>query len=261
MARNEEKQLGKLNRLWLQRQRDEGRLKDIGESRPRLSSLNSPAAVKKWIPSITNEIEYYLQQSQLSHYPERKIAEFQQQIEGLRKEYKSYLHKLRVLDPSCKHQPWNPRGYTKRKRPQDGVPCPSQAEPGSQSDESDSDDEEESKVTQAPEKEKSCTLVLTSPVADLPSQDQPLCFNHSKMAVKVSGQRATLDDQNLDSLARVLFTGLPNLQSCSMAQNSAAQNCLPKNSEALELSTSHLPAEHKPHVLGLDCYSSSEEDT
>ncbi|KAF5900561.1 ankyrin-3-like, partial [Clarias magur] len=97
----------------------EGRIKDVHESRPKLATLNSVAAVKKWIPSIKKEIEYYLQQSQLSHYPERKIAEFQQRIEQLEKEYKAYLNKLHLLDPSCKHQPWTPRAYTK-KRPDSG---------------------------------------------------------------------------------------------------------------------------------------------
>ncbi|XP_076578485.1 uncharacterized protein LOC143314975 isoform X3 [Chaetodon auriga] len=115
MARNEEKQQGTLNRLWLQKEREEGRLKDVHERRPKLSTLNTASSVKKWIPSIKNEIEYYLQQSQLSHYPERKIAEFQLHIEALEKEYKSFISKLRALDPSCKHKPWTPRAYCKRR--------------------------------------------------------------------------------------------------------------------------------------------------
>lgn len=57
----------------------------------------------------------FFQQSQLTHYPERKIAEFQQQIEALEKEYKRFVTKLRVLDPSCKHKPWTPRSYSKRR--------------------------------------------------------------------------------------------------------------------------------------------------
>lgn len=60
-------------------------------------------------------LSFPFQQSQLSHYPERKIAEFQQHIEALEKEYKSFIAKLRVLDPSCKHKPWTPRAYCKRK--------------------------------------------------------------------------------------------------------------------------------------------------
>ncbi|XP_008305459.1 uncharacterized protein LOC103376744 isoform X2 [Cynoglossus semilaevis] len=115
MARNEEKQQGRLNRLWLQKEREEGRIRDVQEQRPKLSTLTSAASVKKWIPSIKNDIEYYLQQSQLSHYPERKIAEFQQNIEALEKEYKKFITKLRVFDPSCKHKPWTARPYSKRR--------------------------------------------------------------------------------------------------------------------------------------------------
>ncbi len=39
-----------------------------------------------------------LQQSQLSHYPERKIDDFRQHIEKLETEYKRFLKKLRSLD-------------------------------------------------------------------------------------------------------------------------------------------------------------------
>lgn len=55
------------------------------------------------------------QQSQLPHYPERKIAEFQLHIEALERQYKSFIAKLRALDPSCKRQPWTPRAYCKRR--------------------------------------------------------------------------------------------------------------------------------------------------
>jgi len=109
------------------------------------STLNSAASLKKWIPSIKNEIEYYLQvrlspldfteivsvesyyskmsvfglfplqQSQLSHYPERKIAEFQLHMEALEREYKRFIAKLRAVDPGCKHKPWTPRAYCRRR--------------------------------------------------------------------------------------------------------------------------------------------------
>ncbi|KAM5148799.1 uncharacterized protein ACMZJ9_012344 [Mantella aurantiaca] len=123
MARNEEKQLGRLNRLWLQRERDEGRVKQISRNRPKLGALHSATDVKKWIPSIKHEIEYYLEQSQLSHYSERKIEEFQGKIEALKKEYQSFLWKLRRLDPSCKEHPWKPRGYTRKRSTQIRVPA------------------------------------------------------------------------------------------------------------------------------------------
>lgn len=56
-----------------------------------------------------------VQQSQLTHYPERKIEEFQLRIEALQQEYKRFITKLRSLDPSCKQKPWTPRAYTKRR--------------------------------------------------------------------------------------------------------------------------------------------------
>lgn len=66
------------------------------------------------------------QQSQLSHYPERKIEEFQLRIEALEKEYKLFIAKLRVLDPSCKHEPWTPRVYCKRRADTQESPCTGQ---------------------------------------------------------------------------------------------------------------------------------------
>lgn len=55
------------------------------------------------------------QQSQLAHYPERKIEEFQLKMEALEREYKRFVTKLRVLDPTCKHKPWTLRAYCKRR--------------------------------------------------------------------------------------------------------------------------------------------------
>ncbi|KAE8609753.1 hypothetical protein XENTR_v10011903 [Xenopus tropicalis] len=122
MARNEEKQHGRLNRLWLQKAKEEGHIKDINSNRPRLSALHTASDVKKWIPSIKNEIEYYLEQSQLTHYSERKIKDFQDKIETLKKEYQSYLWKLRRLDPSCKDHPWKLRGYKRKRTEEEKVP-------------------------------------------------------------------------------------------------------------------------------------------
>ncbi|KAJ1170447.1 hypothetical protein NDU88_002324 [Pleurodeles waltl] len=130
MARNQEKQLGRLNRLWLEKERQDGHLKDTHRNRPKLSTLNSATEVKKWIPSIKKEIEYFLEQSQLPHYSERKIEEFEEHIEKLRKDYQSHLWKLRRLDPSSKEHPWKPRGYT-RKRPTDNLTVGSDPDPKS----------------------------------------------------------------------------------------------------------------------------------
>lgn len=65
--------------------------------------------------ALTAVCRPFCQQSQLTHYPERKIAEFQLKIESLEKEYKRFIAKLRVLDPSCKQKPWTPRSYSKRR--------------------------------------------------------------------------------------------------------------------------------------------------
>uniref|UniRef100_A0A8C7SU68 Si:dkey-86e18.1 n=1 Tax=Oncorhynchus mykiss TaxID=8022 RepID=A0A8C7SU68_ONCMY len=242
MARNEEKQLGKLNRLWLQKERDEGRIKDVHEPRPKLSTLNSASSIKKWIPSIKNEIEYYLQQSQLSHYPERKIAEFQLSIQGLEKEYKRFICKLQALDPTCKHQPWSPRAYTKR-----------------------SADTHISPNTGQFNRVWLCCLVLTtsenkvhfhqsgtflstfpvdltnpSPESTNPDQDQPLNFDRTRLAVVLAGSRGPLQpgSSHTQSLARVLLSGLPNLHSSPLGR----------------------AIRRDRHVLGLGCYSSSDDE-
>lgn len=78
------------------------------------SNVQSVAIVAMIILSLLNSF-FSSQQSQLSHYPERKITEFQQNIDALEKEYKKFIAKLRVLDPSCKHKPWTPRPYCKRR--------------------------------------------------------------------------------------------------------------------------------------------------
>uniref|UniRef100_A0A3Q3VVB9 Uncharacterized protein n=1 Tax=Mola mola TaxID=94237 RepID=A0A3Q3VVB9_MOLML len=238
MARNEEKQQGKLNRLWLQKERDEGRLKDVHERRPKLSTLHSASSVKKWIPSIKKEIEYYLQQSQLSHYPERKIAEFQLHIEALEKEYKSFIAKLRALDPSCKHKPWTPRAYCKRRV--DTQDSPSMGQTGCL----------DTYKRQAPLSHSEA--VCQGPISETSEaasgdQDQPLSFDRTRLAVAAAAFRGPLVQQGsspTQNLARVLQSSLPNLINASLKQTFPTQN--------REQSTCH--------VLGLDCYSSSDED-
>ncbi|XP_067240879.1 uncharacterized protein si:dkey-86e18.1 [Chanodichthys erythropterus] len=257
MARNEEKQFGKLNRLWLQKEREEGRIKDVNVSRPKLATLNSVAAVKKWMPSIKKEIEYYLQQSQLSHYPERKIDEFRLHIEELEREYKRYLKKLRSLDPTCKHKPWEPRAYTKRRQ-----------EPSHQNTSKKlclhSREEDVIEDTKATGNHTSLTNIqeLPSPSAtvsteasDLPDQDLPLCFDQARIAMAVASSRVALAGQQQDTstLTRVLLTGLPNLHSLPLAQAAANEGTRqPSNAETDQSKTKLLP--------GLGCYSSSSDE-
>uniref|UniRef100_A0A3P9N065 Si:dkey-86e18.1 n=1 Tax=Poecilia reticulata TaxID=8081 RepID=A0A3P9N065_POERE len=236
MARNEEKQQGRLNRLWLQKEREEGRLKDVNKRRPKLSTLNSAPSVKKWIPSIKSEIEYYLQQSQLPHYPERKIAEFQLHIEALEKEYKSFLRKLRALDPSCKHKPWTPRAYSKRRGETQDPPNAATAATCSFSD------------------TRLHSLVPTSAVSDESSvQDQPLSFDQTRLAVAAAAFRGPALRQSstqTQNLARMLQSGLPNLSKFHSQQT-----------VEFKTSDSELTEDKSGHILGLDCYSSSDEDT
>ncbi|XP_078115720.1 uncharacterized protein LOC144523762 isoform X2 [Sander vitreus] len=308
MARNEEKQQGKLNRLWLQKERDEGRLKDVHERRPKLSTLNSTSSVKKWIPGIKNEIEYYLQQSQLSHYPERKIAEFQLHIEALEKEYKRFIAKLRVLDPTCKHKPWTPRAYCKRRaETQDSPskvknPRPCESYDGSgQLSGSESDLAHNwtgCHKTSAPERRSATrfqTPVPTKPNSETSEavcadQDQPLSFDHTRLAVATAafrGPSVQRGSSQTQSLARVLQCGLPNLVNASLRQTFSTQSGDTQNDggaamgsvvgqksvvrdcksdcEAAERvpgksSITGTTEERTGHVLGLECYSSSDEE-
>uniref|UniRef100_A0A671NEX9 Uncharacterized LOC107658158 n=1 Tax=Sinocyclocheilus anshuiensis TaxID=1608454 RepID=A0A671NEX9_9TELE len=260
MARNEEKQCGRLNRLWLQKEREEGRIKDVHVSRPKLATLNSVAAVKKWMPSIKKEIEYCLQQSQLSHYPERKIDEFRQHIEELETEYKRYLKKLRSLDPTCKHKPWEPRAYAKRRQ-----------DPGSNQNtcqfmlfyREEEDVNEDTNPEEAGNRTSHSNIQelptpsapATTRASDLPDQDHPLCFDQSRLAVAVASSRVALAGQQQDTgtLTRVLLTGLPNLHSLPLAQTAAKEATRQPSSAETAQSKSE-------HLLGLGCYSSSSDE-
>uniref|UniRef100_A0A3P9LJR7 Si:dkey-86e18.1 n=1 Tax=Oryzias latipes TaxID=8090 RepID=A0A3P9LJR7_ORYLA len=293
MARNEEKQQGRLNRLWLQKERHEGRLNDVNERRPKLSSLNSASSVKKWIPSINNEIEYFLQQSQLTHYPERKIEEFQLRIEALQQEYKRFITKLRSLDPSCKQKPWTPRAYTKRRADTQNSPragkvarlC-EQSRDGNKSASSFLSAEgshsfsESRSQTQAPTSPVSQTSEVASSI-----QDQPLTFDCIRLAVAAAAFRGPAAQPSSSQTHNLAQSGLPNLSSTSgqsfllspgnkedtlrTMQNYALGHGGTRNTELddeaaegklEQVSSSTNTTEKSSHVLGLDCYSSSDED-
>lgn len=252
MARNEEKQQGRLNRLWLQKEREEGRLKDVHEKRPKLSSLNSVSSVKKWIPSIKNEIEYCLQQSQLPHYPERKIAEFHLQIEGLEKEYKRFITKLRVLDPSFKDKPWTPRAYCKRRT--ERYDSPNIVKIPRLSDSHDERHQQSgienvstpflgsskpSSTERSPSSSEARSLALLS--TDLGSseendagQDQPLSFDRKRLSIAAAAFRGAPDQRptcQAQNLARLLQAGLPNLNNFPFRQNFHLQSRETENND------------------------------
>ncbi|KAM4721592.1 uncharacterized protein WCC33_007878 [Rhinophrynus dorsalis] len=253
MARNEEKQLGRLNRLWLQKEKDEGRIKEVCSNRPRLSALHTASDVKKWIPSIKNEIEYYLEQSQLTHYSERKIQEFQEKIEALSKEYQSYLWKLRRLDPSCKDHPWKLRGYT-RKRNADGK-VPSWVESGQQSgaklictpvlnpteknEQSDAEEEDSSKEVHE-------AAIMGCLNIDPEVQDKPLLFNSKNSLPKHVWLRSSYNTSSSETnrIKDILLSNKPALEGNI-------------SNQAKQLSS----GSKMKGILGLDCYSSSEDDS
>ncbi|XP_033738386.1 uncharacterized protein LOC117325960 isoform X2 [Pecten maximus] len=114
MARNEEKQLGRLNRLLLKQDKEEQEKKN--PKRPRLDDLNSSEDIKKWIPSIKRDIDFCLKQSQVPCYPDSKIQECNSRIDSLRRQYWAFIRKLRHLDPSTGSIPWTDRHYTPKKR-------------------------------------------------------------------------------------------------------------------------------------------------
>ncbi|XP_044156999.1 uncharacterized protein LOC122943381 [Bufo gargarizans] len=261
MARNEEKQLGRLNRLWLQKEKEEGRVREISGERPRLSALHTAADVRKWIPSIKNEMEYYLEQSQLIHYSDRKIEEFQEKLEALKKEYQKYLWKLRRLDPSCKEHPWKPRGYT-RKRTADGK-VPSWVTSGGRPGDalistpilSDSINTELSD----PEEDDESSSWIRGREAAVPDlgrvnpqgQDAPLQFSNVRSHPKHVWLRSSYNtgDDSANKLKDILRSTQPMQKETSAAGNS------------MEDRTENQAAGSKSKgILGLDCYSSSEED-
>ncbi|KAG9328247.1 hypothetical protein JZ751_015563 [Albula glossodonta] len=212
-------------------------------------------------------------EDKLSHYPERKIAEFQQNIEELGEEYKRYIRKLRFLDPSCKHHPWTPRAYTKR-RQEDGHQCAakrlcttkSSGQPSQDSAVCDGFSRSRDDGSQASGQPLRLDSHLPSPppvssTSGLPDQDQPLSFNTTRMALKLAGSRSAPSSLHSAGMTHVLLSGLPNLHSTCTAQPAVAQGtaCLQKG--ATEPLDPSLVPQSKPHDLGLGCYSSSDDDT
>ncbi|CAL1540333.1 unnamed protein product [Lymnaea stagnalis] len=114
MARNEEKQLARLNRFYLHQQKEEELKKR--PPRPRLDSLNTVNEVKKWLPSIMRDIEFYVTQMEVSCYPKRQIEEFERRIDNLRGEYKAFVRKIRQLEPESELTPWSDKPYVGKQR-------------------------------------------------------------------------------------------------------------------------------------------------
>lgn len=109
MARNEEKQWARLNRLHLEKEKQE--YANAHPKRPRLRSLNTVAQIRTWLPDVKREIDFCLKQAQVTCYSEQKVAEYLDRVEKLKGSYKALCDKLRRLDPSFADVPWTEAGY------------------------------------------------------------------------------------------------------------------------------------------------------
>ena len=92
--------------------------------RPPLGSLHSAQEVKKWIPSIKKELDYYLEQlsgARQHQYPENKIKDFEEKVQFLEKEYKRFVQKVFKLDPQTSGVPWQPRAYVSKRKAADMI--------------------------------------------------------------------------------------------------------------------------------------------
>ncbi|XP_028404558.1 uncharacterized protein LOC114527128 [Dendronephthya gigantea] len=117
MARNCEKKLIGLNRMYIKKQQEDEKIKN--PSRPPLCSLHSVQEIKNWIPGIKRELDYCLEQlsgARQHQYPERKVKEFEEKVKILEKDYKRFVQKIFELDPQTSGIPWQPRGYTSKRK-------------------------------------------------------------------------------------------------------------------------------------------------
>ncbi|GFR86116.1 histone chaperone asf1 [Elysia marginata] len=83
------------------------------EVRETLSTLED---VKKWIPSILKDIEFYVNQMEVSCYPKKTIEEFEKRISQLRGEYKAFVRKSHELEPDLSATPWSDRPYSRKRQ-------------------------------------------------------------------------------------------------------------------------------------------------
>ncbi|PVD23805.1 hypothetical protein C0Q70_17079 [Pomacea canaliculata] len=79
-------------------------------------SLTTGREIRKWLPSITQDIDFYVKQMEVPCYPEKKLEEFSKRIRELKHEYTAFLRKLKTLEPDTDNISWNNRPYSCRKR-------------------------------------------------------------------------------------------------------------------------------------------------
>ncbi|XP_039590916.1 uncharacterized protein si:dkey-86e18.1 isoform X2 [Polypterus senegalus] len=239
------------------------------------STLNSAAAVKKWIPSIKNEMDYCLQQSQLPHYPERKIAEFQERIERLRAEYQNYLRKLRALDPVNKEHPWKPRGYSKKRasEPQHGdkdagclkllhtpVLHPTEDQQVTLQDSQEEQQSSRGDTSPGSIEHRGATVYTCSDI-NPHTQDEPLTFNPSLISIRLPGGVPSGCGSGADVLSSILKSGLPNLSRPLAACLDKEKTSFPgAQVESAEGNTGRHLEGQGLDILGVDCYLCSDDD-
>ncbi|KAK3918681.1 NAD kinase 2 [Frankliniella fusca] len=108
MARNHEKNYGRLNRLWIEKRRVKS------ESRPKLSALKTSDEISYWLPSIKNELDFVLKQTEVPCYSEQKIEEYHSKIRNLEADYQAFVRKLHQVNGTLKSTPWTARPYEKK---------------------------------------------------------------------------------------------------------------------------------------------------
>lgn len=108
-------------------------------------------------------------------------------------------------------------------------------------------------------------------------QDQPLCFDQTRLKVAAAafrGSSAQRGSSHAQSLATVLQSGLPNLGNTSLILSTRTSDT-GKDGKSVTGSAVDSDAVRTPgkscslgtteeqtgHILGLDCYSSSDEET
>ena len=120
--------------------------------------------------------------------------------------------------------------------------------------------------------------------AVLADQDQPLSFDHTRLSITAAafrGPSVQHGSSQTQSLARMLQCGLPNLVNSSLRQTVSTQHRETENVDGVgqksvildpksdceeteripdKPSNTRTTEERTAHVLGLDCYSSSDED-
>lgn len=134
-------------------------------------------------------------------------------------------------------------------------------------------------------------LISETSEAVCADQDQPLSFDHTRLAVATAafrGPSVQRGSSQTQSLARVLQSGLPNLVKASLRQTLSTQSRDPESDDGATMgsgvgqkstvqdhksdceaaeripgksSNSGTTEERTGHVLGLDCYSSDDEES